>query len=115
MKKQFENLDYLSYVGGLLGLFAGLSFLSMVEIFYYFTVQLVVNYSSCRKSLKVNPSNQENSELTTSRCRKIVKTIVDKFTFLKESSIHSMNFIFDITRSVWERQVQFNYYFWTIL
>ena len=41
--RQFTTVDFLSYVGGLLGLFAGISMLSLVEIFYFFSIRLVVN------------------------------------------------------------------------
>lgn len=34
--RQFTFIDFLSYVGGLLGLFAGISVLSFFEIFYFF-------------------------------------------------------------------------------
>jgi amiloride-sensitive sodium channel len=43
----FKLVDFLSYVGGILGLFAGISVLSIVELFYYFTLKLandVVRY-----------------------------------------------------------------------
>ncbi|KAG5668127.1 hypothetical protein PVAND_016079 [Polypedilum vanderplanki] len=36
----FTFSDIVSYVGGLLGLFAGISVLSIIEIFYYFTLRL---------------------------------------------------------------------------
>lgn len=38
--QQFSFSDAVSYVGGLLGLFAGISVLSIVEIFYFFTLRL---------------------------------------------------------------------------
>jgi len=41
--QQFTYSDVISYVGGLLGLFAGISMLSIVELFYFFTIRLVVN------------------------------------------------------------------------
>ena len=40
-KQQFDMLDFFSYFGGLLGLFAGISILSIVEIIYWFTIQLL--------------------------------------------------------------------------
>ena len=36
-------IDYISQVGGLLGLCMGFSFISVVEIFYWFTFRLVRN------------------------------------------------------------------------
>ncbi|XP_070509997.1 pickpocket protein 28-like [Chironomus tepperi] len=41
--QQFKLVDFLSYVGGILGLFAGISVLSIVEFFYYFTLRLFSN------------------------------------------------------------------------
>jgi amiloride-sensitive sodium channel len=41
--QQFTFSDVVSYVGGLLGLFAGISMLSIVEIFYFFTIRLAVD------------------------------------------------------------------------
>ncbi|KAL7013163.1 hypothetical protein ACKWTF_015225 [Chironomus riparius] len=41
--QQFTFSDIVSYVGGLLGLFAGISMLSIVEFFYFFTIRLGVN------------------------------------------------------------------------
>jgi amiloride-sensitive sodium channel len=38
--QQFNFSDVVSYVGGLLGLFAGISMLSIVEFFYFFTLRL---------------------------------------------------------------------------
>jgi amiloride-sensitive sodium channel len=41
--QQFTSSDVISYVGGLLGLFAGISMLSIVEFVYFFTLRLFVN------------------------------------------------------------------------
>lgn len=41
--QQYTFSDVLSYVGGLLGLFAGISMLSVVEFFYFFTFRMTVN------------------------------------------------------------------------
>lgn len=41
--QQFTFSDVVSYVGGLLGLFAGISMLSIVELFYFFSMRLGVN------------------------------------------------------------------------
>jgi hypothetical protein len=39
--RQFTVFDFLSYIGGLLGLFAGISVLSLFEVFYFFTIRLI--------------------------------------------------------------------------
>ncbi|CAG9803406.1 unnamed protein product [Chironomus riparius] len=41
--QQFTFSDVVSYVGGLFGLFAGISMLSIVEFIYFFTIRLGVN------------------------------------------------------------------------
>jgi acid-sensing ion channel, other len=41
--QQFALKDFLSFAGGLLGLFAGISVLSLIELFYFFTVRLLVD------------------------------------------------------------------------
>jgi Amiloride-sensitive sodium channel len=38
---QFTVTDSLCYIGGLLGLFAGISILSLVELVYFFTLRLI--------------------------------------------------------------------------
>jgi hypothetical protein len=41
--QKFTLKDFLSFAGGLLGLFAGISVLSLLEFFYFFTVRLIVD------------------------------------------------------------------------
>jgi acid-sensing ion channel, other len=41
--QQFTKYDVVSYIGGLLGLFAGISFLSIFEFFYFVTLRLITN------------------------------------------------------------------------
>jgi amiloride-sensitive sodium channel len=41
--QQFKVVDFLSYVGGILGLFAGISALSIVEFLYFFTFRLITD------------------------------------------------------------------------
>ena len=41
--QQFSKFDVVSCVGGLLGLFAGISFLSIFEFFYFITLRFLVN------------------------------------------------------------------------
>jgi acid-sensing ion channel, other len=40
----FKTKDFLSSVGGLLGLFAGISVLSIIEFIYFFTLRLAVDF-----------------------------------------------------------------------
>jgi acid-sensing ion channel, other len=41
--QEFKTQDFLSYVGGLLGLFAGVSVLSIIEFVYFFTLRILTN------------------------------------------------------------------------
>jgi hypothetical protein len=41
--QQFKFKDFICYVGGLLGLFAGISVLSIYETFYFFSIRLLSN------------------------------------------------------------------------
>lgn len=41
--QEFKLVDFLSYVGGILGLFAGISLLSMFELSYFLTLRLLVD------------------------------------------------------------------------
>ncbi|KAG5673241.1 hypothetical protein PVAND_003304 [Polypedilum vanderplanki] len=52
--QQFSFSDAISYVGGLLGLFARISVLSIVEIFYFITLRLLNNILRFLKMLKIN-------------------------------------------------------------
>lgn len=45
----FGQTDFLANCGGLLGLFMGVSILSLFEIFYYFTIRLFCNFRIKKK------------------------------------------------------------------
>ncbi|XP_070498708.1 uncharacterized protein [Chironomus tepperi] len=42
--QQFKLVDFASYVGGILGLFAGISVLSIVELIYFMTLRLFMDF-----------------------------------------------------------------------
>jgi hypothetical protein len=52
LKQQLTFLDFVSYCGGILGLFLGFSMISIVEFVYYFTMRAL-----CRKTrvIRVEP------------------------------------------------------------
>jgi hypothetical protein len=63
---RFNFFDFLSTVGGLLGLFAGISFLSLIEIFYFFTLRIITNLIrlfKLKRNSKVRPFTKEPSQL----------------------------------------------------
>jgi hypothetical protein len=83
-KQQFNELDFFSYFGGLLGLFAGISVLSIVEAIYWFTVR-VFESKLFKFSTKVDPGGSLKDMSN--------KTIQFVTKFFKESSIHGFRYL----------------------
>lgn len=79
-KRQFNEVDFLSFVGGLLGLFAGFSVLSAVELFYWIFKKILI-----KKTATVYPLNQKEQNSVTKF--KIFKSFFD------DSSIHGVNYL----------------------
>jgi hypothetical protein len=77
-KKNFTMIDILSYIGGMLGLLSGFSFISIVELVYVFVLKPIMSLK-CLRSNKVGPKTDDQPE------RK--KNFVAEY--LTESSIHS--------------------------
>ncbi|KAJ9598439.1 hypothetical protein L9F63_010883 [Diploptera punctata] len=46
----YGTADFLASCGGLLGLYLGFSFLSLIEIIYFFTLRLISNFQANRRS-----------------------------------------------------------------
>ena len=67
-----------------LGLIAGFSVLSFVEVIYWFTIRIILDKFN-RISTKVFPFNEEVSVL--------VKTKKHVVSYMKESSIHGLGLI----------------------
>ncbi|KAG5679881.1 hypothetical protein PVAND_009418 [Polypedilum vanderplanki] len=82
-KQSFDFLTFLSFVGGLLGLFAGFSLLSAVELFYWFFVRIFIRKCN-RKTTIVHPINEE--------IKKEPNIVKD---FFKNSSIHGLSYAID--------------------
>jgi hypothetical protein len=89
-KQQFNEIDFLSYIGGLLGLFAGFSVLSFIELVYWFLIRVCI-VNDRKSSAKVYPFKQPTADLKTRF--DIFRNYVENY--LKESSIHGLSFIFD--------------------
>ena len=49
-------LDYISQIGGLLGLFIGFSVISAVEIIYWLTFRLFRNMSAPKEAIQPHPA-----------------------------------------------------------
>lgn len=97
-KKNFIVLDFLSFVGGFLGLFAGFSVLSFVEMVYWIFGQmckLLIRQKIPQTSIiKVKSIITEKSEFRLVKQAGLENLIP---TFFNESSVHGFNFIFNST------------------
>lgn len=78
-KKQFTELDFLSFAGGLLGLFAGVSALSLVEVIYWFTIRVIID-----KFWKIKSTCESKLPFFAS--------------FLTDSSVHGLKFVVKFTK-----------------
>ena len=60
----FGLFEFIGNCGGLMGLFMGVSFLSVIELIYYFTLRLACNLGCRRKHPKTSPSTIVVDEAT---------------------------------------------------
>jgi hypothetical protein len=107
-QRQFTEIDFLSYVGGtlgviaflclesfklfpILGLFAGFSFLTILEVIVYFFVRSPL--SNTRSSTKVEPLQvQTNPPTNKDKITKAVLKPVNFFySYMEQSSIHGLS------------------------
>jgi hypothetical protein len=82
-KKQFDEIDFLSFVGGLLGLFAGFSSLSAVELLYWFVVSIFTKNCN-QKTAIVHVQPFRPIEMRKSN-------ILDDF--IGSSSVHGLSYL----------------------
>ncbi|KAG5668268.1 hypothetical protein PVAND_016215 [Polypedilum vanderplanki] len=95
LKRQFTELDFVSYIGGALGLFLGFSILSFVEIFYYFTIRIAFEFIRSKKkvsNMAITENSRKENELNF---------------YLANSSIHGMNQIGMQNRNILEKILWF--------
>lgn len=94
MKKQYNFVDMLSFIGGLLGLLAGFSFLTFVEVIYWFSFRM---FGSCfrKRFFKVSPIRIEvDEEKKQSKFWTTLNNIGSYAKrYLESSTIHSFNYI----------------------
>jgi ABC-type Fe3+-siderophore transport system permease subunit len=96
LQQQFTVLDFVSYIGGALGLFLGFSVLSFFEILYYFSIRIVLSFKQNQKVESEVRVIDHKSSIIYQFC----------FDFFENSSIHGMNQIimrkrFPIERILW--------------
>ena len=82
----------MSFVGGILGLFAGFSALSFVELIYWFTIRIIVMNWKIKYG-KIHPIRNFQED-----CSKITQIKEFVKTYFNESSIHGLNFIVGVSR-----------------
>ena len=83
-KKSHTTLEFFSFIGGILNLFAGFSVLSGVEIFYYF---LIYPCLEMREKNKVRPKIVKRKPKILKK-RNLMRFIMK---MLEGSSIHSFS------------------------
>lgn len=105
IRKQFQALDYLSYVGGSLGLLVGMSLLSFVEILYFLSLRLIVKFLNNKKVIKVQPFSKRIRTFNVKPILSKADELLNDFGSLKESSIHSFNVIGNTKKPFIERKV----------
>ncbi|KAL7013324.1 hypothetical protein ACKWTF_015331 [Chironomus riparius] len=88
-KKQFNEVDFLSFVGGLLGLFAGFSALSFIEVIYWILSRLKLMILKHKNSIypTIVHVTESNQQINTRGTKSLIKE------YFAESSIHGFNYI----------------------
>jgi hypothetical protein len=96
-QKQFDFVDFLSFVGGISGLLAGFSALSFIELMYWLAKKL----SACFKTKPfIEEPHSQDTEENFSRSSSF--PFFDFFkSYFQESSIHS--FLYFVNSSVPQR------------
>ena len=89
--------DFMSFVGGLLGLFAGFSFLSAAEVLYYFIIQPLIKMMQRNSSAVYPIETNERSAVDSSYCKKFVTDL------LQSSSIHGLGSVGSRDKRIFER------------
>ncbi|KAG5667482.1 hypothetical protein PVAND_015462 [Polypedilum vanderplanki] len=83
-KLQFNEIDFLSFVGGLLGLFAGFSALSFIEILYWMSLKFLILFRR-QKTAIIHP-------MTVSQVMEI--RVENRWKYLENSSIHGFSYLY---------------------
>lgn len=87
---KYQLVEFVSSIGGILGLFVGCSLLSVIEFFYYFGIHLVLN--QINKAKKVSSIEIESLENIQSKLKSTSKSqIIINFLreYLENSTVHS--------------------------
>lgn len=76
----------ISFIGGILGLFAGVSMLSVIEILYWISLRFYWKF--CWRQNRIESMTQK-----ISNAKKTKRILNDVKKILQESSIHGINYI----------------------
>jgi hypothetical protein len=92
LQRKFTENEFLSYMGGTMGLFAGFSFLTVLELVFYFMFRPAVRKIKCKS--KVSPlqawTKQESPQ--SNKVLKLVQKSTSYFYhYMEESSLHGLN------------------------
>lgn len=97
----FVGSDFLAALGGLLGLFAGISVISAIEVVFHF-LRLLVAKMTDRRLLKVHrmKANERSIVFSPSVSRRRLQYFVE---IILKSDIHGIGFLVEGGRKVWEK------------
>jgi hypothetical protein len=88
-QRQLTEIDYLSYIGGTLGLFAGFSILTFLELFFYFIFRPAVRCMKKKFKSRVAPIEVIGQSTKTSKG--VLKPVRYFYNYMEESSLHGLN------------------------
>jgi hypothetical protein len=93
--------DFLANCGGLLGLFLGVSVISIVEIFYFCTIRIYFNLRNLESHQQIIFVEMISKSQTKPNCLKIVKKLIADYS--TKTTIQGINYVADNDRSLTER------------
>lgn len=112
----FTFSEYLAYVGGIMGLLAGVSVLSLIEIVFHLLMSSTKKASVYLRSTRVLPMTPKRSveQARTRNIKADENHILYQFSkyvadFMKKSDVHGLNYTIDKNQSMFGRVL------WTII
>ena len=67
-QESMTTVGYISQLGGILGLFIGFSFVSGIELIYWFTIRLYKNTRILYKNTRINKETNKKPVSTIEKC-----------------------------------------------
>lgn len=92
-QRQFTGTDFLAYIGGTLGLFAGFSVLTVFELLTFFVLRCCLDFTekaNCGKvqPIEVKPVRKYRIPSKTSNLLKAVRKFA--YSYVENSSVHGI-------------------------